>query len=462
MIQESLQVEEAILGSLITYPHNLITINAILKDEYLYHFNSKVVYKAIVCLYEANKPIDMITVCDQIKKDGHLESIGGIYYISTLTRIGDVNVESLEYNCRLTHEKYILRQLNSLGTEMQNASLTPNADCFDIIERINLKITDLINIRGVNVKSVGDIFSEMVQGINEVLDKGLPTGLMSGLWNLDKKTGGWQNGNLVILAARPGMGKTALSLQLAKYPALSLNIPTAFFSMEMTALELVGRLASSESEISSTDINQKKITKIELQTIGARCSKLIDCPMYIDDTASLSISDLRSRAKKLFYDKGIKLIIVDYLQLMRGEKRGNREQEISEISRGLKGLAKELNIPIIALSQLSRECEKREDKRPMLSDLRESGAIEQDADAVAFIFRPAEYGLFPNGYDFNNNNLQSDNLMLIDFAKGRGFQTGEIPLKFYGKFMQIDNYDLSNDMPQVPKLEQNNDFLNNF
>lgn len=452
------QMEEGVIGALLLYPHILTTIAPILKDEYLYHLNTKIVYKSIIALFNKSEPIDVISVISDLKKNGQLDLVGGAYAVSSLTNKGDLAITSIERSCRLIHQGYILRQLTVLGAEIQNASESVSADCFEILERINKRCSELGSIRTEKIKSVGDYFVEMVAEINNVLDNGLPTGLMSGLENLDSQTGGWQNGNLIVIAARPGMGKTALSLHLAKYPALELNAPTAFFSMEMTALELTARMAAAESSLSNTKIIQKKINRLELSNMGASCTKLLDCPCYIDDTPGLSIDDLVARAKKMYYEKKLKLIVVDYLQLMKSESK-NREQEISEISRGLKGLAKELNIPVIALSQLSRECEKRADKRPILSDLRESGAIEQDADIVGFIFRPAEYGLFPNGYEYKNQVLDTANLMLFDIAKGRGLRTGELPLKFYGEFMQVHNYRINSQSESMTPITNNNDFL---
>ena len=281
-------------------------------------------------------------------------------------------------------------------------------------------------------------YGDLVKDIYEVISSGQPTGILSGLNDLDSITGGWQNGNLIIIAARPAMGKTAVALHLAKIPALN-NIPVAFFSLEMTASELAGRLASSESYIPSTLINQKRIGLNDIEVMNTSFNKLSDAPFYIDDSSVLSISDLKAKAKKLKYERNIKLIIVDYLQLMRGEGEGSREQEISSISRGLKTIAKDLNIPVIALSQLSRKCEERPDKRPLLSDLRESGSIEQDADIVSFIFRPEYYDLFPNGYEYKGKPIDTRGLMLFDIAKGRGLQTGEVALKFDGKIMKIGN-----------------------
>lgn len=436
MIHENKQLEETVLSALINNPENCHTIASILKVEYLYHFPNKVVYKAILSLLDDNEGIDLMTITMKVKKDGLLTDIGGAYFIAQLTEKG-YNPTTMEAHVRILHQLYILRELK-LSAEMLVSEIEqPEADPFELIDKLNVTTSKLTDIKSTRIPSVGDLFVKMVDEIKKVQDSGAPTGLLCGLKDIDKQTGGWQNGNLIVLAARPGMGKTATALHFAKFPGIN-NIPVAIFSLEMTALELVGRLASSESNINSTLINQKRIDRFQLNTMAGNCSRLIDSPIYIDDSSGLTISDLKAKAKRMYYEHGIKLIIIDYLQLMKGEKEGNREQEISTISRGLKGLAKDLNIPIIALSQLSRECEKRTDKRPIISDLRESGAIEQDADLVCFLFRPEMYKeTYKDGYQFGDRYLDSNNLMLFDIAKGRGLMTGEVPVKFYGEFMQI-------------------------
>lgn len=436
MIHENKQLEETVLSALINDPHNCVTITPILKVEYLYHFTSKVLYKAILSVLEDNSQVDLMTVTMKVKKDGLLTDIGGAYFIAQLSEKG-YNPVNLEAHVRMLHQLFVLRELKLTAEMLVKESIEPDADPFDLIEKLNVTTAKLTDIQSTKIPTVGDVFVKIVDGINEVLEKGIATGLTSGLRDIDKQTGGWQNGNLIILAARPGMGKTATALHFAKVPGLN-GVPVAIFSLEMTASELVGRLASSESHINSTLINQKRIDRFQLSTMAGSCSKLIDSPIYIDDSSALTITELKSKAKRLYYEHGIKLIIIDYLQLMNGEKEGSREQEISTISRGLKSLAKELNVPIIALSQLSRKCEERSDKRPILSDLRESGAIEQDADIVGFLFRPEMYReSYRDGYIFADRPLDINNLMIFDIAKGRGLQTGEIPVKFYGEFMQV-------------------------
>lgn len=459
------EMEETVLGALLLEPFHISTISSILKPEYFYNEHHVRIYKAILSLYTKGTTIDILTVTAELKKSEELEIVGGAYYVSSLTnRIA--SSANIEVHARYIHEKHILREIILLGIQITSNAYEPSADPFEIIDQINKRTTALTNIMSNKIKVVGDHFNEMINEISDVIEHGLPTGMMSGIDNLDKQTGGWQKGHLIVTAARPGMGKTALALALAKHPAIELKKPVAIFSLEMTARELTGRLAASESDISATKITQKSINRLELQTMGGRCFKLVDAPIYIDDTTALRFSDLKAKAKKLKYENGIELIIIDYLQLMHGEEKGNREQEIAYITRNLKALAKELDLPIIALSQLSRKVEERERgenaKRPQLSDLRESGAIEADADIVLFIFRPEYYGLFENGYGFADKVLDTKGLMLLDIAKGRGIHLCEVPAKFYGEFMKILNYDLSPTqlIDATAPLENNTDFLN--
>lgn len=436
----SIEIENLILGAILLESECLPLVLGICKKEYFYLRQNMIVYQAIETLYNSKCAVDIMTVTQEVKQMGRLEDIGGAYYISSLTNriASSMNIES---HIKILHQFYILRQLNILGHKLISGTEAQNADAFEVIEKITETITELTSFTTKKFRRVGDIFNQMINEINEVIEKGLPTGIMTNLRNLDNQTGGWQNGDLIVIAARPGMGKTAIALQFAKFPAYNQNSPVAIFSLEMQDTQLVGRLAASDSDISSTKINQKKVNRYELSSIGAACKKLIDAPIFIDDTPGLSLAELRIRAITLHREQKLKLIIADYLQLMSGDER-QREQEVAMISRGLKGLAKELNIPVIALSQLSRKVEERADKRPMLSDLRESGAIEQDADMVCFLFRPEYYDMYQNGYEYGTTSLETKNLMLFDIAKGRGIHICEVPLKFYGEFMKVENYDL--------------------
>lgn len=462
MPPQSVDLENAVLGAMLLEKEAVLAVNSILKPDSFYREQNGRVFNAILSLFKRSEPVDILTVTQELRRTGELDLVGGAYYVSSLTErlASSANVE---YHARIVSQKHILRELIRISGQMIRHAYEDTADCFEIIDEYNKEVSELTNFVKTNVQHVGDVFAEVITEIAEVQDKGLPTGVLSGFENIDKVTGGWQKGTLNVLAARPGMGKTALALAMAKYPAMEHNKPTMIFSLEMTAKQLTGRLASSESHISSSKINQKSISKPELQGLGERCYKLIDSPIYIDDTPNIKFSQLKSVAKKMAADKKIELIIIDYLQLMGGEEKGNREQEISYISRNLKALSKELDLPVIALSQLSRRVEERhgvDAKRPQLSDLRESGAIEQDADIVGFLFRPEYYDMFPDGYAYGEQTLETENLMLVDFAKGREIRICEVPLKFYGEFMKIKNYPLVRETPAMSGLENNNEFLN--
>lgn len=442
---QAVDLEEAVLGACLLEKEGMQVVSMVLKPESFYKEQNGKVFTAAMTLFKKNEPIDILTVTQELKRTGDLEFVGGSFYVSQLTnRIA--SSANIEFHARIVEQKFMARELIRIGTQLIKNCYEDNSDVFEEIDGIHTALKDLTSFLKTKTKSVGEVFIEMSQEIRDVMEGKVTLGIPSGFDNIDRVTGGWQPGNLYIGAARPGMGKTAFILAAAKNAAMQHDIPVGIFSLEMTARQLVGRLAASESDISSTKINQRSITHPELLQMTGRCVKLIDTSIYIDDTPGLKFSQLRTLAKKMVWDYGIKILYIDYLQLMGGDEKGNREQEISYISRNLKALAKELNIPIYALSQLSRTVENRNqagnEKRPQLSDLRESGAIEQDADAVMFFFRPAYYDLYPEGYPYNNQKLETPNLMLVDFAKGREMALIEVPLLFYGQYMVIENYNL--------------------
>jgi replicative DNA helicase len=432
-----IEIEEAVLSMIINNTESLIIAMPKLKYEYFTDIKTKSIFLSIREMYEEHLSIDILSLVVRLRKNQTYDLVGGAYYVTTLTSQTSGNL-GLNSHLMTLSDLYKKRELQKLVLDMSH-EVNSNKETDDILESMSKKSLDLLSEDRTSIKKLNDVYEEMIGDIMKSIDTGNPVGIETGLSNLDQQTGGWQNGNLIIIASRPAMGKTAMALHLAKIPALK-GLPVAIFSLEMTSKELVGRLASSESNISSTLINQKRINNYDIANMNHNCSKLINSPIYIDDSSSLSISDIRAKAKSLHYEYGVKLIIIDYLQLMKGQNEGNREQEISSISRGLKQIAKELDIPIIALSQLSRRCEERTDKRPLLSDLRESGSIEQDADIVCFLFRPEYYGMNQDGYKFGDTILETKGLLLFDIAKGRGLQTGEIPLRFNGQYMTVSNY----------------------
>lgn len=441
-MKQDIDIERVVLGSILLESHTAMSVaSSILKEDVFFKNEHKLIWTACNNLYKVNRNIDILTVTTELKALGvvNLDGEATSYYVSKLTeRIGGTN--HLESHCRILYQLYLLRELDKLGLEIQNDANASVADCFEIIGGIEKRLQGLTSIIGNSIKHIKDVHTEIIKEQKEVLSGNVKTGQLSGISNLDMVTGGWQNGNLIIIGARPAMGKSAFALQLAKNPAMTQSTPVAVFSLEMTSNDLVGRLVASETGINNTKIIQKRLNAGELMYIENNCDALINAPIYFDDTSGLSISQLKNKARKLYYEKGVRLFIIDYLQLASGEGN-NKEQQVSDISRGLKILAKELNVPVIALCQLNRSVELRPDKRPQLSDLRDSGAIEQDADIVMLLFRPIYYEQ-TEPYSFGAYVLDPTDLLIIDIVKGRGLKTGEVPVKFYGETMIISNYDL--------------------
>lgn len=446
MPPQNVEIEEAVLGAMLLEKKSIGPVSLILTPESFYKEQNGRVFKAIIALNKRGEPSDILTVTQELKATGDLDFVGGSYAVAKLTnRIA--SSANIEFHARIVQQCFISREIIRISVHSIGKAYEHGTDCFELIDDLHLQLRSLTKFTRTRIKKVDELFSEMIKGIitaNE--SEKQVSGVPSGFDSIDRETGGWQRGDLTILAARPSMGKTAFALALAKNAAVTFKKPTAIFSLEMTAIQLTGRLSASEADVSSTRINHKSINASELQDLGGKCSKLIDSPLYIDDSPSLTIEQLRTLAIQMKQDFNIELIIIDYLQLIKGStKGGNRESDISHISRNLKILAKELDVPVIALSQLSRQVESRDKgpdaKRPQLSDLRESGAIEQDADNVMFLFRPEYYELFPDGYNYKGRTISSKNLMLVDFAKGRNFDLFEAALLFYGVFMKVNNYE---------------------
>jgi len=437
-----IQLENTVLGSILL-DSNSGALNAlnIISEGVLYKNENKLVYRAINALNTQNKQIDIITVTNELKKLGvtEMDGFSCAYYVSQLTsHITSSN--NIEQHSQILYQKYLLRELKKLSLDIENQVNEVIADGFDIIQNIETRLTDLTTFQTSTVKHISQIHKETIAEIKDVLTGNKETGIKTGIKALDARTGGWQKGNLIVLAARPAMGKSAVALKFAAYPAINHKTPTAIISLEMEDFEVGGRVFASETGLSNTAIIQKRLNAGELMHLENNCGNLLKAPIYIDDSPIVNITQLKNKMRRMQKEFKIGLFIVDYLQLISGNSK-NREQEISEISRTLKIMAKELNVPVIALSQLSRAVETRGgDKRPILSDLRESGAIEQDADIILFLWRPEYYELYPNGYDYNGQCLQTENLLMIDISKGRGLQTGEVPAKFYGEQMVVTDY----------------------
>ena len=433
-------LEEAVLGALMLEKDAYTIVCDILKPESFYEPANQKVYEAIQHLGAAQQPIDMLTVTEQLRHDGTLDEVGGPVFISELTS-KVASGAHVEYHARIVAQKYLARELISFASQIESKAFDESNDVDDLLQEAEGKLFE-ISQRNVkkDVTQIDPVISQAIQQIESAANRtsGL-SGLESGYHDLDKLTSGWQRSDLIIIAARPAMGKTAFVLSMAKNMAISYNIPVAIFSLEMSNLQLVNRLISNTCELESEKIKSGRLTQMEWDQLMSRIKHLYSAPLYIDDTPSLSVFELRTKARRLVREHNVQFIIIDYLQLMNasGMKFGSREQEVSMISRNLKQLAKELNIPIVALSQLNRSVESRTDgKRPQLSDLRESGAIEQDADIVCFIHRPEYY--LRSDTDANGNDIRG----LAEFivAKHRSGSVDDIKLRFKAKYARFENW----------------------
>lgn len=397
-------LEEAVLGAIMLEKSAFDTVVEILKPECFYIESHQRIYRAMQGLQQKNQPIDILTVVEELRTREELEMVGGPYYVTRLTN-SVVSSANIETHARIILQKFIQRELIRISGEIIGESYEDSTDVFDLLDEAESKLFEITNNHlRKNFDSIDTVLVKTVQRIEDMRNRNEDiTGVPSGFPTLDHLTYGWQNTDLIILAARPSVGKTAFALNLARNACLNATKPTpvAFFSLEMSAGQLVQRILSAESEIWLEKISRGKLEDHEMKQLYAKgIQRLAKAPMYIDDTAALNIFELRAKCRRLKNKHNIGMIIIDYLQLMSGssDRNTNREQEISKISRDLKGLAKELQVPIIALSQLSRAVESRKEgeKIPQLSDLRESGAIEQDADMVMFLYRPEYYGITAN------------------------------------------------------------------
>ena len=437
---QAVDLEEVVLGAMMIDKKGVDEVIDILQPEAFYKESHQLIFNAIISLFEKQEPIDIKTVSFQLKKDGNLNSVGGDYYLIELSQKVSSSAH-IEFHSRIILQKFIQRKLISISNDIIEDSYDETSDVFDLLDKAESKIYDISqrNLKK-NTQSAEDLVLAAKKKIEEISKKEGLSGIASGFGEIDRLTSGWQPSDLIIVAARPGMGKTAFTLSMARNITVENNIPVAFFSLEMSAIQLITRLISSETGLNSEKLRTGKLEKFEWELLNVKVTNLENAPLYIDDTPSLSIFELRAKARRLSSQYGIKLIVVDYLQLMTlgsSRKSGNREQEISTISRNLKALAKELDIPIIALSQLSRAVELRGGtKRPILSDLRESGAIEQDADIVSFLYRPEYYKI-----DEWDDEERSPALGQAEFivAKHRNGGLSSIKLKFINSLGKFEN-----------------------
>ncbi len=440
---QALELEEAVLGAMMIDKIGVGEVIDLLQPDAFYKEAHKHIFEAIYQLFVDTQPVDLLTVSAQLRKNAKLELAGGDFYLIQLTQKISSSAH-IEFHSRIILQKFIQRSLIRISSEIIEASYDETTDVFDLLDSAESK---LYEVTQGNIKRSSETAQSLVlqakKRIEEIANKEGLSGIASGFDKLDKLTSGWQPSDLIIIAARPGMGKTAFVLSMARNIAIDYGHPVAIFSLEMASVQLITRLISSETGLSSEKLRTGKLEPNEWIQLNTKVKNLEKAPLFIDDSPSLSIFDLRAKCRRLASQHGIKLIIVDYLQLMtaggsNGKGGGNREQEISTISRNLKALAKELAVPVIALSQLSRAVETRSttSKRPLLSDLRESGAIEQDADIVSFIYRPEYYKL--DEWDDEEASPTAGQAEFI-IAKHRNGSLENIRLKFVGHLGKFDN-----------------------
>ena len=435
---QAVDLEEVVLGALMLEKEAVNAVIDILSPEVFYKEAHQIIFAAIKDLFTKSEAVDILTVTNHLKSTGDLEAVGGAYYISQLTnRV--VSSANIEYHSRIILQKYIQRRLIQISSETIKDAYEDSADVFDLLDTAENKLFAISenNLRR-NYDQMPDLVKLAIDDIESAKNAGSALrGVPSGYTELDRITQGWQKSDLIILAARPSMGKTAFALNMARNAAVEFNKPIAFFSLEMSSKQLVTRLISSETSLTADKLRSGQLAEYEWQQLNTKVTPLVNAKLYIDDTPQLSVFDLRAKCRRLKQQHDIQMVFIDYLQLMtaKTEKNGNREQEISNISRSLKSLAKELDIPVLALSQLSRSVETRPgSKKPILSDLRESGAIEQDADMVLFIYRPEYYGLTT---DEDNNSTQGK--AVVSIAKHRNGKLGDVNLRFVGKYARFED-----------------------
>lgn len=434
------ELESVLLGAILIDSQAIEDVIQFIKDDVFYKDPHQCIWRAIRMLYEKSEPIDILTVTAQLRKNDELDRAGGAYYVTQLSNMIGSSANT-EFHAKIVYEAYLKRATISISSEATTDAYDGTTDAFDVIEKAEQSLSLLSQNRfGSSSKQVSSAMYEEIHAIEKRMSMGENqlTGITSGFRELDQITGGWQNSDLIIVAGRPAMGKTAATLNFARHASIIGGRSVGVFSLEMSASQLVQRLIAGESEIANDRIRNGALNKSEWDCLTSSLDSLGNSKIIIDDTPALSVIELKSLARRMKKEQGVELIVIDYLQLMSGvgsRMEGNREQEISAISRGLKALAKELNIPIIALSQLSRAVETRGgEKKPILSDLRESGSIEQDADIVIFLYRPEYYG-----FDTDPDGLPNAGIGFFNIAKHRNGELKEIRVGFDGKFTKFKN-----------------------
>ena len=429
-----IEAEQAVLGSMLTDKDAVISAIEVLKEEDFYRTDNRAIYEAILNLYNRAEPIDIITVKAELESIGKFEQVGGLTYLASLPDKVPTTANAMKY-IKIVEEKSTLRNLIKTANEIIELGYDPTEDVEDIMESAEKKIFDIMqNKDKKGYAPIQDILVESFNQLEELYNrKQHITGVPSGFIELDYKTAGFHGSDLVLIAARPAMGKSAFALNIATNAAVRANVPVVIFSLEMSKEQMVNRILCSEAMVDSNKVRTGKLEEDDWTKLAGSIGSLSDSEIYIDDTPGISVSEIRAKCRKLKLEKNIGMVLIDYLQLVQGSNKrsGSREQEISEISRSLKILAKELNVPVIALSQLSRAVEQRPDHRPMLSDLRESGAIEQDADIVMFLYRD----------DYYNKESEKKDIAEVIIAKHRGGSLGTVELLWLGSYTKFVNWE---------------------
>ena len=428
-----IEAEQAVIGSMLTDKDAVMDAVEKLRPESFYREDNKLIYEAILNLYNRSEPVDLVTVKDELTSMGSFEKVGGFEYLATLPDKVPTTSNVLKY-IEIVEEKATLRNLIKTANEIIDLGYDQTEDVDDIMAGAEKKIFDIIQKK--NQKSytpIKDVLIESFTKLEELYNqKSKITGVPTGFADLDDKTAGLHGSDLILIAARPAMGKTAFALNIAAHAAIRENVPVAIFNLEMSKEQLVNRMLCMEAMVDSNKVRTGKLEEDDWSKLAGIVGPMSDAGIYIDDTPGISITEIRTKCRKLKMEKDIGLVVIDYLQLIQGsgsKKNGSREQEISEISRSLKIIAKELNVPVIALSQLSRAVESRPDHRPMLSDLRESGAIEQDADIVMFLYRD----------DYYNPDSEEKDISEVIIAKHRAGSTGTVKLLWMGNYTKFVN-----------------------
>ncbi|MGI1689914.1 replicative DNA helicase [Thermoanaerobacter uzonensis] len=431
---QNIEAEQSVLGSMLLSRDAIIDVSEIIKADDFYKESHKKLFDVMMEMFEKDIPVDLVTVVDELRKRNMLEAVGGIDYIASLSS-NVITTANVSYYAKLIKEKATLRRLIEASSEIMELSYQGD-DVETVLDIAEQKIFDIAQGRNTtNFSPIKDVLMNTFYKIEELYkNKGQLTGIPSGFPDLDLKTAGFQPSDFILVAARPSMGKTSFALNIAQNAALLTGLPVAIFSLEMSKEQLVNRLICSTANIDSQKLRTGNLDEDDWMKLASAMTPLSKAPIYIDDTPGIGVMDIRAKCRRLKLEKGLGLVMIDYLQLMQGRgKAENRQQEISEISRSLKSLARELNVPVITLSQLSRAPETRSDHRPILSDLRESGAIEQDADIVMFLYRD----------DYYHKDSEKKNIAEVIIAKHRNGPTGTVELLWlaqYTKFVSLDKY----------------------